>query len=173
MGTSGKSLGIAIRTARSPIRSLSCSREAPRTSRRSHGRFEISQRSRFHSRQVEKISHDPVETVRFLRSVLEKLLPRRVVEPRVVLLKSGQGARDRDEGSSQIVRDRAQERRLELFGLPHELHVAGLLGEIRALDRDGRLADERVQQALFVRGETLRALAKADAENADHALRGS
>src|SRR5574341_338864 len=129
-------------------------------------------RPRFQTGHIEQIADQAVQAVCFFISGLDQAAPRIILELMVLRGECAQRAGNRDQGRAQVMRDRIQQRILQLFGSPQQLNLARLISQFDSLDRQGRLTGKGLQQAALVSGELSAGFLGLDAQHAYRALRG-
>ena len=116
---------------------------------------------------VEQVRHQPAHPLGLLDDGAGQLPAGRVVAGAALLEQRGRGALDRGERRPHVVRQRAEQRGPQPLGLDLDLGAAAPLRQRHPLERDRRLAGERLQQPAPGRIAELVPLRRADAEDAD------
>src|SRR6267378_5871382 len=102
------------------------------------------------ARDVEQVVDEAIEPLGLVADRLEQLALRDGVQTPLPLQRGAGGAGDRGERRAQVVGDRAQQRIAHALGLRAHLRRLRLVGQQRAVDRDGDLAHERLEQVLLL-----------------------
>lgn len=84
---------------------------------------------------------------------LHPLLPGRLVEAALLLPKGRQGADDGGQGRSKVVGDGVEQGRVQPLRFDGRFGAPGFLGPLRALDGNGNLGRDGLQDAALVRRE--------------------
>ncbi len=124
------------------------------------------------ARHVEEIVNQAIQAIGLLLDHLGQLAPRGRVEPRLLLDQRAGRAGDRRQRRAQVVGDRAEQGAPEPLRLGPEAGLLGFVHQRHALDGEGRLRGEGLEEVELLgcgRGLVRRRL---DAEDPHRAARG-
>ena len=145
-GTSGRSAGSRTSTRRGPSRFSTRARALPMTSSSGLPVLAHVDAAGLEPGHLQEVVHEAIQAIGLLLDRVRELAPGRGVERGFLLHQGAGGAGDGGQRRPEIVRDRAEERVAEPVRLGPEAGLLGLLDERHALDGEGGLGREGLEE---------------------------